>query len=138
MYNQQSVANLNHLLKELSKYEDKESDPVSQLRKYAHDLNTELEHLWFNSSVYIGPVGKKEIRHMAQYCKCRPNIKYLIFDYRERFASSQQQFNERAKIFKGLGVKVVFLNTGDIPDFYQAYHFVLRMLKEVNRHAWAN
>lgn len=134
MYNQQSVANFSHLLNELSKYGNKASDSILRLRKYAYDLNTKLEHIWFNTSVYIGPVGKKEMRHMIQYCKCRPNIKYLIFDYHERFASTQKQFNERVKIFKDLGVKVIFLYAGDIPDFHQAYNFVLKKLKEINHY----
>lgn len=129
---EQAVANFSALVNELSKYENRDSDILPQLNEYAHTLNAELKHIWHNTSPCIGPVGEKEMRHMTQYCKCRPNIKYLIFDYPRRFAANQQAFNYRLKVFEDLGVKVVFLHENDIPIFHKAYDFVLRVLKAAN------
>lgn len=122
------IFNYNRFLYRLQKHEQP-SDIKEHLKDISETIHCDLDSVWGNGCPYVSRVSDKEIAKMYHHCKQHPEIRFLVFDYRERFACTVSEFQLREQLFNKLDVKIFYLNQW-IPDFQRTYNDLMNVLEQ--------
>lgn len=128
------IINYSRFLYRLAKHESSNTLDQAEVKKISNYLHCELDSLWGNGCPYISRVSDKEIAKMYVYCKQHPEVKFLVFDYRERFACTNTEYKERERLFKRLGVNV-FYKEEQIPNYQATMNELMNILEQEDYNA---
>lgn len=123
------IINYSRFLYRLAKHENPNFLSKTEVKKLGNFIHCELDSLWGNGCPYVSRVSDKEIAKMFVYCKQHPKVKFLVFDYRDRFACTKAEYQKREKLFKRLGVNVVYKEE-QMPDYQATMNELMNILEQ--------
>lgn len=126
------IVNFSRYLHRLMKHEGRDAQVPQAANEFGHRLGCELGRIWCNGCPYISRVSQTEIAEMFYYCKQHPEVKYVFFDYQDRFACTNVEVRQRERLFERLGVTVLCYGGKEIPRFEKTMNDIMNLLDQEN------